>query len=655
MYSYYLTIVLAPLFAAIVAGLFGHKIGRKGAHSITIGAVGLSCLLSFFVLYRMYWGGAEPENVSVYTWAVTDGLRMEVGFLVDRLTVLMMSVVTFVSLMVHVYTIGYMHDDPGYQRFFSYISLFTFSMLMLVMSNNFLQLFFGWEAVGLVSYLLIGFWFRRETAIFANLKAFLVNRVGDFGFILGIAGIVMFTGSLDYATVFGQAEAVAAQSVEVFPGSHWNAMTLICILLFIGAMGKSAQAPLHVWLPDSMEGPTPISALIHAATMVTAGIFMVARMSPLYEFSTTALAVVIVIGAITAFFMGLLGIVQNDIKRVVAYSTLSQLGYMTVALGASAYGAAIFHLMTHAFFKALLFLAAGSVIIAMHHEQDIRKMGGIRKYMPITYWTSLIGSLALIGFPGTAGFFSKDLLIEAVRESHWHGEGAVYWIAYLSVLLGVFVTALYSFRMFFLVFHGEERMDEATRSHLHETPRVVTVPLVMLAIPSLVIGWFTVGPVLFGDFFGDAIFVEHSRDVLAHMGEHWHGPMALLMHAWQTPVFWLAMAGLATAVYFYLLRPDLPARIKAKVEGLYNLLDRKYYFDDLYIKGFATWGRNLGTALWKRGDQFLIDGVLVNGTANSVGKLAGVMRQLQSGYLYTYAFAMIIGLTMFLGWLIWFR
>jgi NADH-quinone oxidoreductase subunit L len=655
MYSYYLTIVLAPLFAAIVAGLFGHKIGRKGAHLITIGAVGLSCVLSFYVLYRMYWGGAEPENISVYTWAVSDGLRMEVGFLVDRLTVLMMSVVTFVSLMVHVYTIGYMHDDPGYQRFFSYISLFTFAMLMLVMSNNFLQLFFGWEAVGLVSYLLIGFWYKRETAIFANLKAFLVNRVGDFGFILGIAAVVMFAGSLDYVTVFGQAEEVAAQSIEVFPGSPWNAMTLICILLFIGAMGKSAQAPLHVWLPDSMEGPTPISALIHAATMVTAGIFMVARMSPLYEFSTTALAVVIVIGAITAFFMGLLGIVQNDIKRVVAYSTLSQLGYMTVALGASAYGAAIFHLMTHAFFKALLFLAAGSVIIAMHHEQDIRKMGGIRKYMPITYWTSLIGSLALIGFPGTAGFFSKDLLIEAVRESHWHGEGAVYWIAYLSVLLGVFVTALYSFRMFFLVFHGEERMDKATKSHLHETPWVVTVPLIMLAIPSLVIGWYTVGPVLFGGFFGDAIVVEAGRDVLAQMGEHWHGPMGLLTHAWQTPVFWLAMAGLATAVYFYLLRPDLPAKIKAKVEGLYNLLDRKYYFDDLYIKGFAAWGRNIGTALWKRGDQFLIDGVLVNGTASSVGKLAGVMRQLQSGYLYTYAFAMIIGLTMFLGWLIWFR
>ena len=655
MYSYYLTIVLAPLAAAIVAGLAGKKIGRAGAHSVTIFAVGLSCALSLYVLYQMYWGGAQSENISVYTWAVTDGLRMEVGFLVDRLTVLMMAVVTFVSFTVHIYTVGYMHDDSGYQRFFSYISLFTFSMLMLVMSNNFLQLFFGWEAVGLVSYLLIGFWFKRETAIFANLKAFLVNRVGDFGFILGIAAIVTFTGSLDYATVFQSAESVAGQSIEVFPGTPWNAMTLICILLFIGAMGKSAQAPLHVWLPDSMEGPTPISALIHAATMVTAGIFMVARMSPLFELSTTALSVVIVIGAITAFFMGLLGIVQNDIKRVIAYSTLSQLGYMTVALGASAYGAAIFHLMTHAFFKALLFLAAGSVIIAMHHEQDIRKMGGIRKYMPITYWTALVGSLALIGFPGTAGFFSKDLLIEAVRESHWHGQGAVYWIAYLSVLLGVFVTALYSFRMFFLVFHGEERMDKATKSHLRETPWVVTLPLVMLAIPSLVIGWMTVKPVLFGGFFGDSIVVQSGHDVLGHMGESWHGPAGLLQHAWQTPVFWLAMSGLVTAWFLYLKRPDIPEKIKNRFEGIYNLLDRKYYFDDLYIKGFAAWGRGLGNFFWKRGDEFLIDGVMVNGTANSVARLAGVMRQLQSGYLYTYAFAMIIGLTMFLGWLIWVR
>ncbi len=654
MLNYYLTIVLAPLLAAVIAGLFGGKIGRAGAHWVTILGVGISFGLSFVVLKEMYWGGAAAENLSVYTWAVTDGLRMEVGFLVDRLTAFMMVVVTFVSLMVHIYTVGYMSDDPGYQRFFSYISLFTFSMLMLVMSNNFLQLFFGWEAVGLVSYLLIGFWFKRETAIFAGLKAFLVNRVGDFGFILGIAGIVLFTNSLDYAEVFSQAGGIAEQSIEVLPGTPWNAITVICILLFIGAMGKSAQAPLHVWLPDSMEGPTPISALIHAATMVTAGIFMVARMSPLFELSVTALGVVIVIGAITAFFMGLLGIVQNDIKRVIAYSTLSQLGYMTVALGASAYSAAIFHLMTHAFFKALLFLAAGSVIIAMHHEQDIRKMGGVRKYMPITYWTALVGSLALIGFPGTAGFFSKDLLIEAVRESHWQQtDQVVYWIAYLSVLLGVFVTALYTFRMFFMVFHGEERMDVETKSHLHETPWVVTVPLVLLAIPSAVIGWYTVTPVLFENYFGGAIVVEHSRDVLAHMGESWHGGLELLKHAPSTPVLWLALGGLATAWFLYLKRPEIPALIRSKLSGLYNLLDNKYYFDDLWIRGFAGGGRRIGTVLSQKGDELLIDGVMVNGTANSVARLAGVARRLQTGYLYTYAFAMIIGLTILLAWLIW--
>jgi NADH-quinone oxidoreductase subunit L len=659
MYTYYLTIVLAPLAAAIIAGLAGKQIGRAGAHWVTIIGVGISCALSLIVLKNLFWGGAQPENISVYTWAVTDGLRMEVGFLVDRLTALMMCVVTFVSLMVHIYTIGYMHDDPGYQRFFSYISLFTFSMLMLVMSNNFLQLFFGWEAVGLVSYLLIGFWYKRESAIFANLKAFLVNRVGDFGFILGIAGVVMMTGSLDYAEVFGQADAIAGQSIDVLPGSPWNAMTVICILLFIGAMGKSAQAPLHVWLPDSMEGPTPISALIHAATMVTAGIFMVARMSPLFELSVTALGFVIIIGAVTAFFMGLLGLVQNDIKRVVAYSTLSQLGYMTVALGASAYSAAIFHLMTHAFFKALLFLAAGSVIIAMHHEQDIRKMGGIRKYMPITYWTALIGSLALIGFPGSSGFFSKDLLIEAVKDSHWHestalGDQVTYWIAYLSVLLGVFVTALYSFRMFFLVFHGEERMSEEEKSHLHETPAVVTVPLILLAIPSAVIGWITVDAVLFEGFFGDAIFVTSAHDVLAHIkASFWHGPAALVAHIYAAPAFYLAALGVATAWYLYLKRPDIPATIQAKVQGLYNLLDRKYYFDDLYIKGFAAGGRNVGRFLWQKGDQLIIDGLLVNGTARTVGWMAGYLRHIQTGYLYTYAFAMIIGLTMLLGWLIW--
>ena len=633
--------------------MFGRQVGRAGAHWVTVAGVGLSCVLSFLVLKDLYWDGGEVRNYNVYTWAVSDGLHMQVGFLIDRLTALMMVVVTFVSLMVHIYTIGYMHDDPGYQRFFGYISLFTFSMLMLVMANNFLQLFFGWEAVGLVSYLLIGFWFKKESAIFANLKAFLVNRVGDFGFILGIAGVVMFTDSLDYATVFASADSIAAQEIELFSGAPWNAMTVICILLFIGAMGKSAQAPLHVWLPDSMEGPTPISALIHAATMVTAGIFMVARMSPLFELSETALAVVMVIGALTAFFMGLLGIVQNDIKRVVAYSTLSQLGYMTVALGASAYSAAIFHLMTHAFFKALLFLAAGSVIIAMHHEQDIRKMGGLRKYMPITYWTALVGALALIGFPGTAGFFSKDALIEAVKHSHWLGQGAAYWIAYLSVLLGVFVTALYTFRMFFLVFHGEERMDKETQSHLHETPWVVTGPLIMLAIPAAVIGWFTIEPILFGDFFGNAIVVTHAHDVLAEIGASFHGSAEFVLHAMQGPVVYLAAAGAVCAWFLYLKRPDIPETLRQKFSPLYELLDNKYYFDDLYIKGFAAGGRAAGKALWQKGDEFLIDGMLVNGSANAVGKLAGILRQLQTGYLYHYAFAMIIGLTVLLGWLLW--
>jgi len=650
----HLTIVLAPLVAAIIAGLFGRRIGRAGAHWITILAVGLSFVLSVIVLKHLYLDGGQAENYSLYTWAVSDGLRMEVGFLIDRLSVLMMVVVTFVSWMVHIYTIGYMHDDPGYQRFFSYISLFTFSMLMLVMSNNFLQLFFGWEAVGVVSYLLIGFWFKRESAIFANLKAFLVNRVGDFGFILGIAAVVLFTNSLDYVTVFASADSIAAQSIEVIPGEPWNAMTLICILLFIGAMGKSAQAPLHVWLPDSMEGPTPISALIHAATMVTAGIFMVARMSPLFELSETALAVVLTIGAITAFFMGLLGIVQNDIKRVIAYSTLSQLGYMTVALGVSAYSAAIFHLMTHAFFKALLFLAAGSVIIAMHHEQDIRKMGGLRKYMPITYWTAVIGTLALIGFPGSSGFFSKDALIEAVKDSHWHEtDQLVYWIAYLSVLLGVFVTALYSFRMFFLVFHGDERMDKETKSHLHETPWVVTVPLILLAIPSAIAGWFTIQPILFGGFFGDAIRATSEHDVLAHLGHDFHGSTTFIEHAMQGPAVYLALAGALTAWYFYLKRPDLPGKLAEKMSGLYNLLDRKYYFDDLYTKGFAAGGRQVGQFLWKKGDELVIDGVIVNGTANSIARFAGVLRRVQTGYLYHYAFAMFFGITLILAWLLW--
>ncbi len=655
MRAYHLTIVLAPLIASIIAGIFGRQIGRAAAHWLAILGVGTSCLLSMLVLKDIYWDGGPVENYNLYTWAVVDGLEMNIGFLIDRLTALMMVVVTFVSLMVHIYTIGYMADDPGYQRFFSYIALFTFSMLMLVMSNNFLQLFFGWEAVGLVSYLLIGFWFKRESAIFANLKAFLVNRVGDFGFILGVAGVAMFAGSLDYATVFARAADVASQTLEVIPGSAWNAMTLICILLFIGAMGKSAQAPLHVWLPDSMEGPTPISALIHAATMVTAGIFMVARMSPLFEYSETALAVVVTIGALTAFFTGLLGVVNNDIKRIIAYSTLSQLGYMTVALGVSAYGAAIFHLMTHAFFKALLFLAAGSVIIALHHEQDIRKMGGLKKYMPVTYWTALVGSLALIGFPGFSGFFSKDALIEAVGDSHWsQTDQTVYWIAYLSVVLGVFVTALYTFRLIFVVFHGDSRLDEKTKSHVKESRLVVTVPLVLLAIPSVVIGWFTIGPVLFGGFFGDSIVVAGNHDVLARLGEAFHGSGQFILHAFQGPAVYLAAAGAGTAWFLYLKRPDLPQLLSEKLSGLYKLLDNKYYLDDLYIKGFAAGGRRVGQFLWSKGDDLVIDGVIVNGTASSVGRLAGILRNLQTGYLYHYAFAMFIGLTAFLAWLLWF-
>ncbi len=658
MENVYLATVLAPLVGALVAGLGGRWLSRRASHWVTIIGVGIAFLLSLVAIKHHIVDGAAAFNGSIYTWMVSDGITFEIGFLVDRLTVLMMGVVTFVSLMVHIYTIGYMADDEhnwpkeslagsnSYQRFFAYISLFTFSMLMLVMANNFLQLFFGWEAVGLVSYLLIGFWSVRESAIFANLKAFLVNRVGDFGFLLGIACVVMFTNTLDYAEVFAAAPGLVGETIKVIPGYDWSVLTLICILLFVGAMGKSAQVPLHVWLPDSMEGPTPISALIHAATMVTAGIFMVARMSPLFEFSETALSVVMVIGAITAFFMGLLGVVQNDIKRVVAYSTLSQLGYMTVALGASAYSAAIFHLMTHAFFKALLFLAAGSVIIAMHHEQDIRKMGGLKKYMPITYWTSLVGSLALIGFPGFSGFFSKDGIIEAVHHSTLPGSG----IAYAAVLTGVFITALYTFRMFFLVFHTRERMDEHTREHLHETPAVVTLPLILLAIPSVVIGYLTVGPVLFGGYFGEAIFVLPVHDVLGQIGADFHGPFAFMLHGLMAPPFWLAMAGLATAWYVYTQRPQIAESMAQRFPRLHAALLNKYGFDDFNQAVFAGGGRSIGNRLWQSGDVGLIDNLVIDGSASAIAWFAGVARRIQSGYLYHYAFAMIIGLVVAVGW-----
>ena len=656
MESVYLAIPLASLAGAIIAGFFGGCIGRKGAHTATILGVGISFVLSLIVLYQQVWGGAEPYNGTVYTWMVSEGIRFEVGFLIDRLTVMMMAVVTGVSLAVHVYTIGYMADDEhnwpkdslagknSYQRFFSYISLFTFSMLMLVMSNNFMQLFFGWEAVGLVSYLLIGFWSVRPTAVYANLKAFLVNRVGDFGFILGIAAIVLYTGSLDYYEVFAKAEDISKLSMSVFGETEWQVMTVICILLFIGAMGKSAQVPLHVWLPDSMEGPTPISALIHAATMVTAGIFMVARMSPLYEYSEAALSFILIIGAITALSMGLIGIVQNDIKRVVAYSTLSQLGYMTVALGVSAYSAAVFHLMTHAFFKALLFLAAGSVIIAMHHEQDMRKMGGLKKYMPITYWTSLIGSLALIGFPGTSGFFSKDAIIEAVHNSDIYGHT----FAYIAVLSGVFITAFYSFRMFFLVFHGEERMDEHTREHLHETPWVVTGPLIALAIPSVIIGGFTIGWMLFGDYFNGAIVVHETHDALKKVGEHFHGAWSFVEHGFAGPAIYLAGLGVFTAWFIYIKNPSIATHTRERFAFIYNILDRKYGFDEFNEWAFGGGSRGLGDKLWRFGDVVFIDGLIVNGSAKLVGWFSSIVRHVQTGLLYHYAFAMIIGVLMLL-------
>ena len=660
-----LVVPLAPLAGAILAGVLGTSfggnwIGRRMSHSLTILGVLIAFIFSAITLNSVVVDGAR-FNETLYTWMTVGSLKMEIGFLVDGLTAMMMCVVTFVSLMVHLYTIGYMQEDEGYNRFFAYISLFTFSMLMLVMSNNLLQLFFGWEAVGLVSYLLIGFWFNKPTAIFANMKAFLVNRVGDFGFILGISLIVAYAGTLNYTEAFAKAGELSRLG---FPGTDWMLITVICICLFIGAMGKSAQFPLHVWLPDSMEGPTPISALIHAATMVTAGIFMVARMSPLFEFSETALNFVMVIGAITALFMGFLGIIQNDIKRVVAYSTLSQLGYMTVALGASAYSVAVFHLMTHAFFKALLFLAAGSVIMGVHHNQDIRWMGGLRKYMPITWITALLGSLALIGTPLFSGFYSKDEIIMAVHASTLPGAG----FAYFAVLAGVFVTAFYSFRMYFLVFHGKERFDQNPDAHHdehhghhddhhkpHESPWVVTVPLILLAIPSVVIGFMTIGPMLFGDFFKDAIFVNHEiHKAMEVLREEFHGPAQLALHGLTAAPFWLALGGVALSYYMYMVNPALPAAIKARVMPIYTLLENKYYMDWFNENVLARAARMLGTGLWKGGDQAIIDGTLVNGSWKVVGWFSGVVRRVQSGYLYHYALAMILGvfvlMTYFVTW-----
>ena len=663
-----LAVPLLPLAGAVLAGVFGtafggNWIGRRLSHTLTILGVLLAFILSAMTLKSVAMDGAR-FNETLYTWMVVGGLKMEVGFLIDGLSAMMMCVVTFVSLMVHIYTIGYMEEDEGYNRFFGYISLFTFAMLMLVMSNNMLQLFFGWEAVGLVSYLLIGFYYNKPSATHANMKAFLVNRVGDFGFILGIGLIAAYAGTLNYGEAFAKGDELAELTL---PGTSWMLMTVICICLFIGAMGKSAQFPLHVWLPDSMEGPTPISALIHAATMVTAGIFMVARMSPLFELSDTALSFIMVIGGITALFMGFLGIIQNDIKRVVAYSTLSQLGYMTVALGASAYSVAVFHLMTHAFFKALLFLAAGSVIMGMHHNQDIRWMGGVRKYMPITWITFLLGSLALIGTPLLSGFYSKDSIIEAVHESTLAGAG----FAYFAVLAGVFITAFYSFRLYFLVFHGKERYDQNPDAHHddhhgghaekhddhhkpHESPWVVTVPLVLLAIPSVVIGFITIQPMLFGDFFKSVITVNLDKHpAMQELAKLFHGPVQMALHGLTAAPFWLALAGVVMAWYMYMRNPALPAAIKSKCEPLYTLLENKYYLDWFNEHVLARGARVLGMGLWKFGDQKLIDGALVNGSWKVVGWVSGVVRRLQSGFIYHYAFGMILGVFVLMTYFVW--
>ena len=686
-----LSIALAPLVGAIIAGFFGRLIGRTGSHVVTIAGVAISFALSLYV-FKLLGDGAPNYNENIYTWFQIGSLNASAGFWVDKLTATMMLVVTSVSLMVHIYTIGYMKDDPGYQRFFAYISLFTFSMLMLVMSNNLLQLFFGWEAVGLVSYLLIGFWFKRPTAVVANMKAFIVNRVGDFGFLLGIGLVLMYTGSMDYATIFALApERMGTETINLWGNAQWSIATLTCLLLFVGAMGKSAQVPLHIWLPDSMEGPTPISALIHAATMVTAGIFMVSRMHPLFEMSEMALSVILVIGATTALFMGLIGVVQNDIKRVVAYSTLSQLGYMTVALGASAYAAAIFHLMTHAFFKALLFLGAGAVIIAMHHEQDVRKMGGLRKLLPITFATAWIGTLALTGFPGTSGFFSKDAIIEAVHHSNRAGAG----YAYFAVMAGVFVTAFYSFRLLYLAFHGQARfghdehdthaahshddhahashaahhddhahddeLDSHDENHDHahhdnsppkEPGWVVTIPLILLAIPSLIIGYFFATPMLAENFYG--LFPESSgmKAVQEHLS---HGPMAFALHGFMAPPFFLALAGFVLATLLYWKADYKKDRERSFLGPLYRLLDNKYYFDEIFKAVFATGSIKLGKAFALVGDRGLIDGIMVNGTAGLIARLGAGTRQMQSGYLYQYAFTMILGLIVMLGFFVLYR
>ncbi|OGT67102.1 MAG: NADH-quinone oxidoreductase subunit L [Gammaproteobacteria bacterium RIFCSPHIGHO2_12_FULL_45_9] len=642
--------MLLPLLGALIAGLLGKRIGRQATHCVAIALVSLSFMLALYVARVMIIDAHPTVEGTLYTWATAGSLQFDVALLIDRLSVIMMVVVLFVSLAVHVYTVGYMADDAGYQRFFCYVSLFTFSMLVLVLANNFLLLFFGWEGVGLVSYLLIGFWFKRESANQGSLKAFLANRVGDIGFLLAMAAVLMFFGTLHYHDVFAQAPQIVSRTMLLFPHYEVPVIPVICFLLFIGAMGKSAQVPLHVWLPESMEGPTPISALIHAATMVTAGIYMVARMSPLYEYSPAILSCILIIGGTTAFFLGLVALVQFDIKRVIAYSTISQLGYMAVALGASAYDAAIFHLLTHAFFKALLFLAAGSVIIAMHHEQDMRKMGGLAAYLPVTYLTFMIGALALSAIPPFSGFFSKDAIIEAVNLSTL--PGARY--AYYCVLFGAFITPLYTFRALFLTFHTKERINHKLRGQIHESPWVVLIPLVALAIPSIVIGQMLVGPMLFAQptLLGDSIFVLPEHNVLEQMARSYVGASKLALDAGAHLTFWFAIAGMVVAWLFIAVYPQWTEALKLQFHWLYRVLVSKFGFDDFNRVVFVDGTVDLGGVCYEVSDVKLIDGVCVNGSGRLIAWLARTARRAQTGYLYHYALSMVIGLLVFLLWFI---
>lgn len=644
-----LAAVLFPLLGSAIAGIFGKQIGTKGAAWSTISGISISLVLSAY-LFKLYMFNKAPiVNETLYTWGFTGAHTFNVGFLIDQLTVIMMLTVTTISLLVHIYSIGYMQGDPGFQRFFSYMSLFTFFMLVLVAGNNFLVLFFGWEGVGLVSYLLIGFWFKKDSATQGGLKAFLVNRVGDFGFILGIAAVFDYFGSIDYATVFAIAPSLSNATISLWPGVQWSLMSVVCIFLFIGAMGKSAQIPLHIWLPESMEGPTPISALIHAATMVTAGIYMVARMSPLYELSTTALGVVLVFGAAGAFFLGLLALVENDIKRVVAYSTMSQLGYMMAANGASAYSAGIFHLVTHAFFKALLFLCAGSVILALHHEQDMRKMGHLAKYLPITYATFLIGALSLSAIPPFSGFYSKDAIIEAVQRATAI-PGAHF--AFICLLLSVFVTAFYIFRALFMTFHGKSRghHDE----EIKEPRWVILIPLMILAVPSIALGIYLVKPMLYASvpLLSKAIYVAPERDVLAQMAHDYHGPFMSIWHAFLSLPFWLAIAGIFCAWLFYIRLPELPGKVQERFRIIYKILVDRYGLDAITNLVFVRGSQKLSGELYRVADMKIIDHSIVNGSGRGIAWLAKFMRHAQSGYLYHYAFAMILGLFGLLVWML---